>query len=146
MEKSVFKAREALNALPKAPSSDPLNEIATLLHVFISDVFQHVEGVSDEDGLLQVIRPAQEKFRQHVRSTAPKFHPFERKRGSSKKLTKPKFLANEEGQSEIESEPEDEEYQSDCCIGLGGARILKKRKRAETELIFIDDVYDRAHR
>lgn len=145
LEKSIFKAREALNSLPKAPSNDPLNEIATLLHVFISDVFQHVEGVSDEDGLLQVIRPAQERFRRDVRSTAPKFHPFERKHGSSKKVTRPKFLANEE-QSEIESEPEDEDYQSDCWGGFVGARVPKKRKRAEAESIFIDDVYDRAHR
>jgi hypothetical protein len=48
--------------------------------------------------------------------------------------------------SEIESEPEGEDYQSDCWSGLSGARVLKKRKRPETDLIFIDDVYDRAHR
>ena len=63
LEKSIIRARD-LNSLPKLPSDDPRGENSSLLHTSTSDLAQEIQGVSDENGLLQAIRPAQEKFRE----------------------------------------------------------------------------------
>lgn len=52
--------REGLLELPKAPSNDPSNEIATLIHGFVRDLARHVQGVPTENGLLQNIISQQE--------------------------------------------------------------------------------------
>jgi hypothetical protein len=96
LEKAIAEARLALNSLRKEPSNDPLNEIVTLLHTFTNDVAKHVEGVPHKAGLLQAIRPAQERFRRGIRVTAPKFRPYERAYVGHRHLQKPKFLTNEE--------------------------------------------------
>jgi hypothetical protein len=96
LEKAIAEARLALNSLRKEPSNDPLNEIVTLLHTFTNDVAKHVEGVPHKSGLLQAIRPAQERFRRGIRVTAPKFRPYERAYVGHRHLPKPKFLTNEE--------------------------------------------------
>ena len=64
LEKSISATCGLLNTLLKAPSSDPLNKICTLIHSFTVDLACHIEGISDHDGLLQVIHPAQEKVSQ----------------------------------------------------------------------------------
>jgi hypothetical protein len=87
-----------LQALPSEASKDPQTEISTLLHGFVTDLVQLVEGVPTKDGLLQSIRPAQEIFRSRIRGTAPKFLPFERRYVGVKKLGKVQFLINEEGE------------------------------------------------
>jgi hypothetical protein len=69
--------REALRELPKEPSVDPQTEISSMIHVFAATISKHVEGVPNSRGLLQVIRPSQEKFRKAIRGTAPRFQPFE---------------------------------------------------------------------
>ena len=86
LEKSIIRARDLLDGLPKPPSDDPRGEISSLLHTFTSDLAQEIRGVPDEDGLLQVIRPAQEKFRRAIRMTAPDFRPFEKKFRGTRKL------------------------------------------------------------
>ncbi|KAF5374644.1 hypothetical protein D9615_008939 [Tricholomella constricta] len=101
IDKSIIATRDALNSLPKAPSADPQNEIASLLHGFVRDLARHVEGVPEE-GLLQDIRPAQETFRRAVRITAPDFQPFEKRYKGAKRIEKAQFLSSEE-----ESESED---------------------------------------
>jgi hypothetical protein len=108
LDKTIYETRERLNKLPKAPSSDPVNDICTLIYTFTTDLARHVEGVADKDGLLQAIRPAHEKFRQAIRSTAPNFQPFEEKQKAKRRLTLPSFLLNEEVDDTTGSDTKDE--------------------------------------
>jgi len=134
LEKSIFAARDALKALPNEPSKDPQNEISNLLHGFVADLVKHIEGVADEDGLLQSIRPAQEKFRSAIRGTAPEFLPFEKRFAGKKKLGKAEFLRNEEGEEESDDESEDD---------LISPHSLERKRKPK--LIYIDEVFERAH-
>ncbi|KAJ7813927.1 P-loop containing nucleoside triphosphate hydrolase protein [Mycena olivaceomarginata] len=100
LENTIQKTRAGLQKLPKPPSSDPVGEIASLLHQFIGDLDNVLEGVSYSDGLLQAIRPAQERFRREIRDTAPDFQPFEEgeaNSGSEFEKAEPAFLVNEDG-------------------------------------------------
>ena len=121
LNRTISDTRERLNKLPKAPSADPVNDICTLIYTFTTDLSRHVEGVADKDGLLQAIRPAHEKFREAIRSTAPNFQPFEEKQKTKnlKRLSMPSFLLNEEGD---DGDTKD-----------------------ENDAIYIDEVMDRAH-
>lgn len=130
LESSILATRETLEKLPKAPSADPSNEIANLLHGFVRDLARNVEGVPDEDGLLQLIRPSQESFRRAVRATAPQFQPFERRYAGRKKIEAAKFLISEDGGETFEELSETEE--DDLYI-------------RPVERIYIDEVLHRAH-
>ena len=115
LDKTISETRERLNKLPKAPSSDPVNDICTLIYTFTADLTRHIEGVADKDGLLQAIRPAHEKFRKAIRLTAPNFQPFEEKQKTKKHLSLPSFLLNEEDDttvtgSDTKDEPNDPIY------------------------------------
>ncbi|KAG5651890.1 hypothetical protein H0H81_007047 [Sphagnurus paluster] len=135
IEKSILATREALSRLPKAPSDDPRNEIATLLHSFVRDLAKHVEGVP-ENGLLQLIRPAQETFRHDVRITAPQFQPFEKRYGNKKSLGKAQFLSTEENPDEFQFDPADDSHDSE-----GDTSLVVTGKK-----IYIDEVLERANR
>jgi hypothetical protein len=121
LEKATHDTRQKLHALPREASKDPQTEISTLLHGFVTDMVKIVEGIPNKDGLLQSIRPAQEKFRSQIRGTAPEFLPFERRYEGFKALEKARFLINEEGE-------EDEE-----------------REKDEHGIICIDEVFKYAH-
>ena len=141
LEKSIIRTRDLLDGLPKPPSDDPRGEISSLLHTFTSDLAQEVRGVPDEDGLLQAIRSAQEKFRRAIRMTAPDFRPFEQKFKGKRHLGPAKFLRSEEGVERDEgSESEgNEEYSQP------ETPASKKRKRASSpKTIYIDEVMERA--
>ncbi|KAJ7115622.1 P-loop containing nucleoside triphosphate hydrolase protein [Mycena crocata] len=101
LESTVQKTRDGLHQLPKPPSSDPVGEIAALLHQFIRELDSILEGVPDEEGLLQTIRPAQERFRRAIRDTAPDFRPFEPDQETQSDgpppFPDPSFLSNEDG-------------------------------------------------
>lgn len=105
LERSIADTSHLLGQLPREPSPDPRSEISTLLHIFTSDLLRHVEGVPDDDestfgsgiGLIQAIRPAQERFRRAIRETAPDFKPFERDSRGKKHLPRPAFLRSEDG-------------------------------------------------
>ncbi|KIM36795.1 hypothetical protein M413DRAFT_448928 [Hebeloma cylindrosporum] len=158
LERSVIATRKLLGQLPRAPSSDPRSEISTLLHAFTSDLLRHVQGVPDDEhstfgagiGLIQAIRPAQERFRRAIRETAPNFKPFERDTGGKKHLPLPEFLRSEEGDEGEASDDEEEaasvtdmaESANYGSLDLAG----KKRKKPSSEVIYIDDVLNRAHR
>ena len=122
LDKTIYETRERLNKLPKAPSADPVNDICSLIYTFTTDLSRHVEGVADKDGLLQAIRPAHEKFRQAIRSTAPNFQPFEEKQKTKKRLSLPSFLSNEEADDTTGNDTKD-----------------------ENDPIYIDEVMERAH-
>ncbi|KAJ7027364.1 P-loop containing nucleoside triphosphate hydrolase protein [Mycena alexandri] len=100
LENTIQKTRDGLHHLPKPPSGDPIGEVAGLLHVFIGELDKILEGIPHDEGLLQIIRPAQERFRREIRSTAPDFRPFEDSslRGRVPSLfADPVFLSNEDG-------------------------------------------------
>ncbi len=154
LEKSIVSARGSLARLPREPSSDPRSEIAALLHTFTSDVELHVKGVSDAArptsgkliGLMQAIRPAQERFRVAIRSTAPKFRPFERAEAGKKHLRATAFLNIEDKvlpEGEISDDDNDDEYtwEQECVLPLTG-----KRKKCPSDIIYIDEVLESAHR
>jgi hypothetical protein len=141
LEKSIIKARDVLDGLPKPPSDDPRGEISSLLHTFTSDLAQEIRGVPDKDGLVQAIRSAQENFRRAIRMTAPDFRPFEQKFKGKRHLGPAKFLRSEEGvewDEGSESEVDDDSYTEP------DAPVSKKRKRGSSNTIYIDQVMERA--
>ncbi|GLB38018.1 putative TRAFAC class dynamin-like GTPase superfamily, dynamin Fzo YdjA family protein [Lyophyllum shimeji] len=144
IEKSIIITRDALNALPKPPSSDPQNEVANLLHKFVRDLSKHVEGVPEE-GLLQSIRPAQERFRRAVRATAPDFQPFEKRHAKKKRIGKANFLQSEDGHEDFASSDSEEHARpspnsSSRPNGASSTEIVLTGKE-----IYIDEVLDRAN-
>ncbi|KAF8805241.1 hypothetical protein BYT27DRAFT_7224945 [Phlegmacium glaucopus] len=141
LEKTIIRTRSLLVELPRAPSSDPRNEISTLLHNFTSDLARHIEGVPDEDGLLQAIRPAQERFRKVIRMTAPNFRPFEQKYEGQRHLGRPSFLVNEEGE-----EGEDEASETEDELGSRSTSFAGKKRKRVANKIYIDEVMERARR
>jgi hypothetical protein len=99
LEKLLEENEAKLRQLPRPPSSDPFSDILSLIHSFIRDLERHVEGIPHKDGLLQLLRPAQQDFRKAIRATAPNFRPYETRHASSRKTkfdAEPKFLENEE--------------------------------------------------
>ncbi|KAF7366190.1 hypothetical protein MVEN_00496000 [Mycena venus] len=102
------------------PSSDPVGEIAALLHGFVGELDKILEGVPRADGLLQTIRPAQEQFRRAIRATAPDFRPFEQQEGPIvlAAFSDPDFLLDEDDDDSV---------------------------RASNAPIYIDQVLERAH-
>ncbi|KAF8181827.1 P-loop containing nucleoside triphosphate hydrolase protein [Pholiota molesta] len=102
---SPFNAntRESLSRLPPQPTSDPRSEILLLLHKFTQDLALQIEGIPDsvdsvaDLGLVQAIRPEQEKFKRAIRATAPNFWPFEKPTSGDKQLPVAEFLRSEEG-------------------------------------------------
>ncbi|KAG6883980.1 hypothetical protein C0993_002309 [Termitomyces sp. T159_Od127] len=144
IEKSVLTARDALQRLPKPPSSDPRNEIANLLHIFVRDLAKHVEGVP-ENGLLQVIRPAQDDFRRAIRTTAPDFQPFERRFSRKKKIDKAKFLLSEEGHEDFAILDETVDASSDNGSIDDQKISCSSNIVPNPDAIYIDEVMQRAN-
>lgn len=100
LETALQQTRASIQLLPKPPSDDAILEVTTLVHSFIRELDQMIEGVPHADGLIQTIRPAQEEFRRNIRRTAPDFRPFEsgQKRGKIQPMfPDPDFLRDEEG-------------------------------------------------
>ncbi|PBK85320.1 hypothetical protein ARMGADRAFT_1169624 [Armillaria gallica] len=120
LERTIEGTLDQLVKLPKEPSKNPLHEISALLSAFTVDVSKHVEGIPDEEGILQMIRPAQEQFKRDIRGTVPQFRPFERRLAGSEMLSTPSFLSNEE--DEVMEEGDDDDH---ACI-------------------YVDEVYTRA--
>jgi hypothetical protein len=138
LEKSIISARSTLSTFPKEPSKDPRNEIANLLHGFVTHLAQHMEGLPDEGGLIQSIRPAQEKFKSAIRQTAPEFRPFEKRFAGSKTFGRAKFLRNEEGG--VSDMDDDEDGDVDPSLKPKGRPIERKLRK-----IYIEEVLKRAH-
>ncbi|KAF8911682.1 P-loop containing nucleoside triphosphate hydrolase protein [Gymnopilus junonius] len=151
LERSIIATRTLLDQLPRAPSSDSRSEISTLLHHFTSDLLSHVQGVPDDAestfgsgiGLIQAIRPAQERFKKAIRDTAPKFKPFKQNDAGKKHLSRPGFLRSEEGDEE---ESVTSESETDDDAPFSGGQTMRKRKEPGDDNIYVDEVLDRAHR
>jgi hypothetical protein len=134
LEKSIYRTRDSLRKLPREPSQHPVNEVVTLLHEFVADLARHVTGIPDEKGLIQSIRPAQERFRREIRTTAPKFRSFEKRFAGRRKMPPADFLDHEDGEA---SENDDES--PDPAVTSG------KRKRS-LSVVYVDEVFQRAQR
>ncbi|KAH9485775.1 Interferon-induced GTP-binding protein Mx2 [Psilocybe cubensis] len=153
LDASINTCRKELQRLPPPPPANPQSEIASLVYNFVTDLGRHVEGVPDENGLLQVIRPAQERFRRAIRATAPQFRPFERKYEEQRHISRAEFLVEEEGQVWDNEESEDEDREpreqeltpSDSLSDVSSSRS-SKRKALPNNKIYIDDVMERANR
>ncbi|KAG5730381.1 Interferon-induced GTP-binding protein Mx [Termitomyces sp. T112] len=147
IDNSIIATRNALHNLPKPPSSDPRNEIASLLHAFVRDLARHVEGVP-EDGLLQAIRPTQEQFRRTIRMTAPDFQPFEKRYAKKKKIDKAKFLLNEEGHDDFaildETIDAGSDNESSTGLSLDRTSSISQDIIPNPDAIYIDEVMRRA--
>lgn len=141
LEKSMIRARDLLDGLPKPPSNDPRGEISSLLHAFTSDLAQEIRGVPDEDGLLQAIRPAQETFRRAIRITAPDFRPFEREFRGTRHLGQATFLHSEEGEEWNEGSESESNAESYSELG---SPVSKKQRSRPSKAIYIDQVMERA--
>ncbi|KAL0945228.1 hypothetical protein HGRIS_000741 [Hohenbuehelia grisea] len=106
IQSALQLTEQQIGALPKEPSTDPLNEIMDLLTNFCKDLTDHIDGTPDENGLVQEIRPKQEEFQQKIRRTAPDFKPYEQAKaaGRSSTLKCPDFLLNEPDGGEVEDQ------------------------------------------
>ena len=76
LQSLLQKTEEALRQLPKPPSNDAFAEILHLVSDFGRDMARHLEGTPEGHGLLQTLRPVQERFKKAIRETAPDFRPI----------------------------------------------------------------------
>lgn len=90
------QTRKELNELPSPPSRDARSEIYRLVTSFTRDLSRCIEGSPEANGILQSIRPLQEKFRKAIRATAPNFRPYKRGGGDGRNFVNPGFLSSEE--------------------------------------------------
>lgn len=127
----LHKTRDEMRKLGKAPSSDPVGEVWSVVGQFSSQLSRRLEGTPDEDGVLQSIRPHQEEFKRAVRATAPNFIPWEK--GDTRKLPVAEFLANEE------DEPQEPEV-------MVPPILVPRSPIPESEEIYIEDVLNHAQR
>ncbi|KAK0229833.1 P-loop containing nucleoside triphosphate hydrolase protein [Armillaria nabsnona] len=123
LEHAIEGTLQQLAKLPKEPPKNPLHEISALLSEFAMDVSRHVEGIPDEEGILQMIRPAQENFKRAIRGTAPQFRPFERNLAGTRTLPAPTFLDNEDDEEAVE-------VKEDQCIYVD--EVQKRALHAHT--------------
>ena len=122
MERAIEKTLGLLISMPKPPSTNPLQEVSSLLSEFAKDVSRHVDGIPDAGGVIQNVRRVQEDFQHKILQSCPAFRPYERqKEGITIYWTSPAFLSKEEG---------DNDY---SMVDSG-------------EVIYVDDVFDRALR
>lgn len=111
-----------ISSLPDPPSSDPTVEIMKRISDFVRSIEHIVAGAPDENGFIQALLRPREEFKREIRHTAPDFRPFERPKDVSAApvLPQPRFLANEEAESEWQ--PND-----------------------ASQIIFVDEVMNRAN-
>ena len=114
-----------------------------MIHSFTVDLARHVEGVPNHDGLLQTIRPLQEKFRKAIRMTAPNFRPFESSFKEERHLGRASFLANEENEDNP-GEASDDEDEDEDPVACFVEKPNKSQMLAMSRKIYIDEVMEKA--
>ncbi|KAF9047683.1 P-loop containing nucleoside triphosphate hydrolase protein [Panaeolus papilionaceus] len=167
LDNAIARTQALISKLPREPAADPRSAICTLLHEYTIDLAHHVEGVPDDPdadeetgfGLIQAIRPTQERFRRAIRETAPNFRPFERKHASSRHLGTASFLESEEG-FKVDGEASDDEGDATVQQKRPGStfglpktattstesldQTSKRKREVGGTKIYIDEVMDRA--
>jgi hypothetical protein len=69
---------KGLQSLPQEISGDPSATVLNLVMDFHRDVNAHVEGIPEDDGLIQQLRAAQDRFRKTIKASTPEFRPYKR--------------------------------------------------------------------
>ena len=101
MQKLLTHARDALEKMPREPSDQPVSEVLEILHKFSRDLEREMDGVADDNGLLQRILPRKEAFRRAIRVTAPDFVPVEKSLDDQYTSSSFSFLNNEETKDDV---------------------------------------------
>jgi len=98
LDRLLAQTEKDISRLPAPPSSEPVSEIVKLINTFVRSIQRVVDGIPDEDGLLQTLRGPQDDFRRAIRQTAPYFLPFEHNLVDDVTGPVPRFsfLSNEE--------------------------------------------------
>lgn len=89
-----------LSRLPNPPSSEPVGEMLRLINSFVRSIEHLVDGVPDENGLIQTLRGPQMDFKKTIRGTAPDLRPFTTPTISEIPIIPPppKFLVDEDAE------------------------------------------------
>ncbi|KAH9032594.1 P-loop containing nucleoside triphosphate hydrolase protein [Lactarius pseudohatsudake] len=77
LDRLLEQTQQDIDRLPKPPSSEPVSEVLKMINVFVQSIQRLVDGVPDEDGLLQTLREPRDEFKGAIRRTAPYFLPRE---------------------------------------------------------------------
>jgi hypothetical protein len=105
LTKLLERTTHELSRLPNPPSSEPVGEMMRILNTFIRSIERLVDGVPDEDGLIQALREPQTEFKKAIRKTAPDFRPL-----TSSEMPEtpspPRFLVDED--TEWQDQPIDD--------------------------------------
>ncbi|KAF7304101.1 hypothetical protein MIND_00641600 [Mycena indigotica] len=139
LERAIQQTYASLRELPRAPSSDPVAEVAAMLSSFVQDLNNMVLGVDMGDdstpGLIQSIRPAQEKFRKAIQGTAPNFSPPQTIEGDAK--------CDDSDDDDDDDSDEDTEGESVDSEGEGSSVVSEVEPEGRT--IYVDEVAKRAN-
>jgi hypothetical protein len=100
LDRLLDQLNDDISGLPNAPTDEPEVEMMRLIGAFVRSIEHSVAGTPDSNGLIQAIRRPQERFKKEIRQTAPDFRPLERNFDPAPVLPEPRFLSNEEDESE----------------------------------------------
>lgn len=145
LQKLIQRTEEGIRHLPKPPSQDYLGEILHLISDFVRDLGTCLEGTPDAGGLLQTIRPHQEKFRHAIQATSPDFRPTTRPK-------KVKAIPPESAFTFSASPSDSEDSESTKTSTISGLEFLANEEETvwapqdDARAIYIDEVMKRASR
>ncbi|KAF8504671.1 P-loop containing nucleoside triphosphate hydrolase protein [Russula emetica] len=102
LDRLLEQVNDDISGLPDPPSSEPMVEIMKRIGDFVRSIEHIVAGAPDENGFIQALLTPRERFKKGIRETAPDFRPFEQPRdvNAAPVLPQPRFLSNEEAESE----------------------------------------------
>ena len=102
LDRLLEQVDDDISDLPDPPSSEPMVEIMKRINIFVRSIEHIVAGAPDKKGLIQALSMPREQFKRQIRQTAPAFLPLEQPRGviAAPVLPQPRFLSNEEAESE----------------------------------------------
>jgi hypothetical protein len=102
LDRLLEQVNDDILGLPDPPSSEPVVEIMKRISDFVRSIEHIVAGAADENGFIQALLTPREQFKKGIRQTAPDFRPFEQPRdvNAAPVLPQPRFLSNEEAESE----------------------------------------------
>jgi len=108
LSKLLERTTHELSRLPNPPSSEPVGDMMRLINTFVRSIERLVDGVPDEDGLIQALRGPHTEFKKAIRKTAPDFRPLTPPTSSEIPtiLSPPRFLVDED--TEWQDQPIDD--------------------------------------
>jgi len=108
LSKLLERTTHELSRLPNPPSSEPVGDMMRLINTFVRSIERLVDGVPDEDGLIQALRGPHTEFKKAIRKTAPDFRPLTPPTSSEIPTipSPPRFLVDED--TEWQDQPIDD--------------------------------------